>query len=139
MRLRQTLDLDTVIKLDRKIFPGDFPLSIREAGAYWLASIDDKPVGFCAIHPIDREPDACFLSRAGVMQKYQGAGLQKKMLTVRENWAKRHGYTRLVTYSAPWNFKSIASLVKKNYKLYHPEQYWGENDSLYFYKNLRSK
>lgn len=134
--VRQTYDFVTVLELDRKIFPTDDSLEIKQEGAYWLATYNNKPVGFCAIHPLANDPRSCFLARAGVLRSYQRHGLQKRMLSVREAWARKEGYSTLLTYTQPWNWKSMASLIKRDYKLYTPAEYWAENHSLYFIKKL---
>lgn len=135
--IRQTHDLDTLCKLDRRIFSGDSPFKPKDYGTYWLAYSGKKPIGFCALHPLPSEPNRAFLARAGVLDRYQGNGLQRRFLRVREQFARKEGYKVLVTYTIMSNFSSTANLIKSNYRLYEPQMEWADEDCLYFMKELK--
>jgi hypothetical protein len=62
--------------------------------------------------------------------------LQKRLLRVREVWARSVGYTVAITYTAHSNNASSNSLISAGYKLYTPERQWGLEHALYWRKNL---
>ena len=136
-RLVRTDNTRLVESLDGLIFPDDEP---PEWDAAWLVvpttpPEDPEPVGFCTARKIPGEPGA-FLSRAGLLQCARGQGLQRRMIRVRERWARAEDLEYILTYTRPDNYPSIMSLIRCGYRLYTPARYWGGSSSLYFVKAL---
>lgn len=105
---------------------------------FWIARDEqDSPVAFCSISLVDK--DTIFLSRAGVIKKYRGKKLHKRMIRARENYARRNGYKWIITYTLQDNVNSFVHLIKNNYQIYEPSWDWAGKDCIYFRKRLTSK
>jgi L-amino acid N-acyltransferase YncA len=66
----------------------------------------------------------------------RGHGLQRRLIKVREQQAKRNGWRACITYTAPDNFASANSLIKAGYRLYGPSEVWAMPGALYWRKWL---
>lgn len=122
--------------LDDKCFKGETPYP--KVGSYWwLAYMDDEPIAFAGLTPYDYiTKPAAFLSRAGVLPKARGHGIQKRLIRARERTAKKDGYNRVITYTSYDNIISANNLIKCGYLLYTPNNLWGVKNGLYFEKML---
>jgi GNAT superfamily N-acetyltransferase len=103
---------------------------------HWVAWDEDKPVGFCSLKVIEKEKTV-FLSRAGVIPKYQGNNLQRRFLLVREQWTKKRGIKSIITYCTKENYGSLVNLLKSGYRIYDPQYAWVGRDVFYFTKELK--
>lgn len=106
-------------------------------GFWWIASerLSGAPAGFCgmSLYNSDREG---YLARSGVLPKYRGLGLQRRMIRIRLSKAKRLKLKRVTTYTAQkWLF-SLNNLIKEGFELYWPE-YVLEGDWFYLEKPLK--
>jgi len=122
--------------LDTKCFVGETPYP--KVGSYWwLAYVDDEPIAFAGMTVYDyiKKP-AAFLSRAGVLPKARGNGIQKRLIRARERAAKKIGQSRIITYTSYDNLISANNLIKCGYTLYLPDHWWGIKNGLYFEKLL---
>lgn len=119
--------------LDLTTLPGDEPY--EKAGSVWWIVYDGKtPVGYAGIKRWGST--MAFLCRAGVLKEYRGRGLHARLLRVREAWAKRLGLKTLITYTAPFNLQSANNLIRSGFILYTPEENWGVENALYFWKDI---
>ncbi len=136
--LRRSTDYELVETLHEKLFGAHTPFEGPDYGnQYWILwSQYGEPVGYCSARETIGDSDCVFLSRAGVFADHRGSGFQRRMIKVRERWAKSLGYKTVVTYTWPTNGPSIANLVKSGYRVYDPEYEWG-GKSVYFYKDIR--
>ncbi len=102
---------------------------------WWLATVDKVPAGFACMRIY---PDQTgYLALAGVLTAFRGQGIQKKLIRVREAYARREGCTMVFTYTAWKNWASANSLIRNEYTLYTPaSKPWGLPWSLYFRKRL---
>jgi ribosomal protein S18 acetylase RimI-like enzyme len=94
--------------------------------AFWLVFLGNEPVGYCSVNPSIYHSDALFLSSAGVLPDHQGNGLHRRMIRTRVRYAKKHGYRRVITYTAVWNDYSYMNLQKYGFKIYYPEEEDGQ-------------
>ncbi|MHA1676469.1 MAG: GNAT family N-acetyltransferase, partial [Candidatus Njordarchaeales archaeon] len=62
---------------------------------YWAIKKDGDHVGFCILTILDT--DIAFLSRAGLMESARGRGLHRKMILVRERYARSKGVKSIIT------------------------------------------
>ena len=132
IQIRRTESVATVKALHTLILPNDD----WEAGsAYWVAWDGDTPVGFCSVKRISSE-NCAYLLRAGVLSVAQGKSLQRRMIRVRERWARDQKMDALLTYCTYDNHSSLVNLLRCNYKLYHPANAWAGRDVHYFMKNI---
>lgn len=129
MRIRQTKDEELIRRLHKKCFPGD-EFYEHKNNVYWVAMSDDEPAGFAIATP--NTFNEVFLSRAGVLTKFQGQILQRKLIIRRIQWAKRNGYNAIVTYASTNNGPSIKNLLNCGLEIYEPGTYWAGKDVVYF-------
>jgi GNAT superfamily N-acetyltransferase len=126
-------DHTALIRLQRQCLPYDKPY--EKNGWYWLGFDGGEPVAFCAMAQSIRWQDTVYLARSGVLESHRGLGLQKRMITIRESYARRRGYNWAVTDTTD-NPASANSLISKGYRLYIPGAPWGYKNSLYWRKKL---
>lgn len=74
--------------------------------------------------------------RAWVKRNHRGKGLQKKMIKLRINAAKKRNCESAITYITPDNPASGNSLIGCGFKLYTPEWEYAGKEMIYFIKNL---
>lgn len=120
--------------LQLEILPGDTPVDPSD-GYWWVAYENDVAVAFCAMKHSSRWSDTMYLNRAGVLLKYRGQGIQKKLIRVRERQAKKFGMSWLIsdTYNNP---ASSNSLIHCGFYLYRPTYQYGAIGTLYFRKKI---
>jgi GNAT superfamily N-acetyltransferase len=131
--IRKTNNIPLVEVIHSEIMPFDrLPF---EAAVFWLVwNQCYDPVGYCALTIID--PEIVFLSLCGLLPEARGNGLQKRMITVREKWARRNGYRVMITYVLKSNPHSYENLIKRGFMLYIPEYEYIDGPVFYFKKDL---
>ena len=121
-----------VASLNAATFPDDYPYPLD--GAYWWVGCDgSRPVAFAGMTVEFQE---AFLCRCGVLQRYRGQGLQKRLIRCRERCAWRLGCQAIATYTFH-NVRSNNSLIGAGYRQYEPKNPWAGNDVTYWYKRRR--
>ena len=127
-----------VLALDEICFPSDHP-PVLENSLWWVVWRGKEPVGYAGVRVCEHGPNVGlgFLSRAGVVAKHRGRGLQKRLIRAREAEARALGLKEIVTYVAHWNCPSINSLAACGYRHYRPETKWGGKEAVYLRKRLR--
>jgi GNAT superfamily N-acetyltransferase len=129
-------DAATLTQLQRACLPGDAPLSAAR-GLWWIAYDDQaQPVGFACLLPTRGDIRTGYLARTGVIHRARGNGLQRRMIRVREQAARKLGMTAIVTDTHRENHASSNSLMAMGYRLYTPQTRWAFNDGLYWRKTL---
>lgn len=103
---------------------------------WWFMLYKGETSGYCALHQYDNRPETCFLALAGVLEKFRGRGLQKKMIRHRVRFARKLGAERVITYVSPDNLPSANSLAACGFKLYRPKWDWGVEGALYYRRTL---
>jgi len=104
-------------------------------GAEWWIAYDEKTCfAFAGLKNVGHETG--FLCRVGVIKAYRGQGFQKRLIRVRENFARKVGLKWLITYVSPTNLKSANSLIACGYRLYSPQNPYGMYGALYFRKTI---
>jgi GNAT superfamily N-acetyltransferase len=126
-----------VLPLDQECFPSDHR-PVLENSLWWVVWCGREPVGYAGLRVCQTSCNKGlgFLSRAGVIAKHRGKGLQKRLIRVREAEARALGLTEVVTYVAHWNCPSINSLAACGYKHYRPATKWGGKEAVYMRKKL---
>lgn len=119
--------------LQRHCLPHDDP-TFPKNGVWWIG-YDGQPVAFCCIKPSRWWSDTAYLARAGVLGAWRGNGLQKRMIRLREQWARRNNYRWLITDTSE-NPPSGNSLISCGYRLYTPRNPWALETSVYWRKKL---
>lgn len=131
-------DAERILDLHVESFTGgreDCPL--LDVGAWWILFYNRKPVAFAGIHPSNGYMKTVYLCRVAVSYYYRGMSFQKKLILVREKWARQHRYEWVITDSAPDNPASSNSLINCGYKLWTPARGWAlYRPALYWRKKL---
>jgi len=125
---------ELLLSMQKKILPYDKPFDVNE-GNWWIAYQEGKPIGFAGLVRSARWTDTGYLCRAGVIPSARGRGVQKRLIRVRQLYAKKMGWAWLITNTFD-NPASANSLISCGYKLYDPSIPWGAKGTLYWRKKL---
>ena len=131
--VRKTTKFELILLLNKEIFPCD-DLEIDKYTTGWVIWKDKKPVGFCTMRLLDHK--IAYMDRAGILKEHRGKGLHKKLLRVRESYARRQGYKQMITYTVSDNFDSLFTLVRHGYHKYDPEYAYAGKSCHYVIKDL---
>lgn len=128
-------EIDIINRLQRQILPLD-TLAATSLGWWWVARDSaGLPVGFAGLHPSKRWGDAAYLCRAGVLVRARGHGLQKRLIAVREQKARRLGMRWLIT-DTNGNPASANNLIACGFRMYLPAHPWADIGACYWRKAL---
>jgi len=106
-------------------------------GSWWILYVDGSPAGFAGVRRSASWEKTAYLCRVGVLEEHQGRGFQKKLIRVREKWAREKGLAWVITDTWTDNPASSNSLISCGYKLWIPSQKWaGYSPALYWRKKL---
>lgn len=137
-RIRKARDPRRCLGLDALLFPDD-EMDCPQASVWWEVLLGDELVGYAAGVKERGDPKNFVLTRAGVAPEHRGRGLQKRLIRVREAYARSIGCTTVTTYTSTTNLASANNLAHSGYRLYTPDWKWGLNPGLYFIKKLDDK
>lgn len=126
--------IDVLRRLHRDTLPGDRFPNFKH-GWWWLAWLDDEAVGFAGMNPSARWADAMYLSRAGVLPKARGRGIQRRLIRAREQFARTHGMRWLISDTRN-NPASANSLIRAGFLTYEPAKPWGFRTATYWRKRI---
>ena len=137
IRLATDEDLDDVLEIERECFPTGSGRDVEswDRWQWWIAEDSEGPCGFAAAVVVEGS-DQCYLALAGVSARARGQGLQRRLIRVREAWARGRCCGECITYTATWNHASANNLIRCGYRLYEPEDRWGFGDALYWLRLL---
>jgi GNAT superfamily N-acetyltransferase len=134
--IRRTRDQALVEELHSLHFPKDQQPDITARSAMWVATNENgEHVGFCIARRLVNS-DYVFLERVGVLRAAKGLGLQRRMIRVREQWARRTGARGCVTYTTYRNHPSITNLLRAGYRFYRPHDLWAGKNVHYYAKEF---
>lgn len=100
-------------------------------GFWWIAYCDHTPVAFAGLVPSARWLETGYLCRAGVVEEHRGRGLQKRLIRVRLNFARRMGWRWAITDTTE-NPPSANSLIGCGFRAYDPREPWGGDTTTYW-------
>lgn len=126
-----------VLPLDEICFPADDRINPADS-LWWIAWHGKQPVAYAGLRlcRLEQNLGAAFLCRAGVIPGHRGRGLQKRLIRVREQDARKLAVTELITYCVSYNCASINSLIACGYRTYWPATKWGGSNAIYLRKPL---
>lgn len=133
MKIRQTNNIKEIVEIMERCVPGDL-LELNE-NIFWIVKDGGESIGFASLKPLPEE-NSIFLSLVGILPNARGAGIQRKLIKTRLNWAKRNGYKCAVTYTLMDNYPSISNLIKCGFKFYTPYYEWVGSKVFYFKKDI---
>ena len=133
--VRKTKDLYSILALNEILFPED-ELNVGDNIFGWIAygGENREQVGFCTC--TDLGHNLLFLSRAGLIRSYRGRNIQKRFIRVRENFGRKNGFKKVITYVHKFNYSSLANLIKSGYFIYTPEWNYAGDGFIYLIKDL---
>jgi len=139
MRIRQ---VDTIFekhilaltRLHELCFPSDDMPDFKK-GYWWIAYDDSEPVGFCGLTHVQSWDSAGYLNRGGMIRTHRGKGMQRRMINVRVNKARKVGWSWLISATRE-NIPSSNNLIACGFKLYNPNYEWLDGHSLYWIKKI---
>ena len=121
-------------RMQKVCLPYDDPVFPLD-GVWWVGYDGKQPVSFCVLTPSSRWADTAYLARSGVMYYWRGKGLQKRMIRLRENHARRGGYVWMISHTTE-NPPSANSLARMGYQMFEPTKPWASDTTLYWRKKL---
>jgi GNAT superfamily N-acetyltransferase len=133
-RARTPADFAAVDLLQATILPYDKPLRTN-VGAWWLAWDDGEPVAFAGVRPSLRWIDCMYLCRSGVAPEHRGKGVQKRLIRVREAYAREMAMRWLISDTTN-NPASANSLISCGFRMYEPAAPWGNRHTVYWKKRI---
>lgn len=113
----------------------DSHAKLFDQGYWWIAYHDNIPVAFCGMNPSSRWSDCGYFCRAGVRPSHEGHGIQKRMIRVRINKARKLGWNWVITDTRK-NPPSANSLISMGFKMFQPSKPWSFRDALYWRKKI---
>lgn len=117
----------------------DFNGNKDGATHYWWITYEtesQKPIAYAGLKIYKSKINA-FLCRAGVLKKYRGLGLHKKLLNKRIEFCKKYGIKYIYTYTSIENIRSANNILKNKFKITEP---WflcsNQKDFYYFVREI---
>lgn len=130
---------DELHALQVACLPLDQPLRPAPEHDWWLLyDAAEIAVGFACLRPSLSWMDTGYLARAGVMAGHQGQGLQRRLIGVREQRARRYAWDWIVSDTSD-NPASANNLARCGFKMYDPAFPWGGKITLYWRKRIKRK
>lgn len=144
VKIKQSRDLQVLFGLHLKTFPQD-EWEDPEDTTYWIAyqsgaasggpAGELTPVGFCSVKDVGDK--TLYLTRVGVLPEARGQGLQRHLMKAARRWAKRRGYTTMITYTLVTNYPSITNMIRDGWNLYDPTFPWVGSEVFYYRYDLQ--
>ncbi|WP_315813013.1 GNAT family N-acetyltransferase [Bradyrhizobium sp. SZCCHNR2028] len=127
--------LDTLKELHARTFLDCAPLPDFESGQWWISTELGRPVAFAGMMPSSLGKGIAYLSRVGVLQERCGYGLQRRLMRVIEQRARRSGLDCIVS-DTTCNIVSANNFIRCGYVLFQPVRPWAWVNSLYWRKMI---
>lgn len=118
--------------------PSDKPIECAPKGFAAGMYAEDQMIAFALARQARGYQKTMYLARAGVHPDYQGQGIQKQLIALREEWARSKGYQYSITDTANSSIASMRSLWAAGYRPFWPQQVkpWALRNSVYWRKTL---
>lgn len=125
---------ERIIRMDRACFPGDYRTSTKDTW-WWIVTVEGWDVGYAGMKylPID---DCGYFSRAGVVEASRGFGFHKRLIKARIAYAKRKGWSGVLTYVAIHNHASLNALIGRGFRIYNPHYAWAGREGYHYLQLL---
>lgn len=104
----------------------------KEENIWWIMYHDSDAIGFASISPSRTYPViGVYLSSAGILPKYRGMGLQKRLIRVRLRYAKALGKKWAISETV-LNPSSANNLIACGFRSFQPDNPWSYKDAHYW-------
>lgn len=125
-----------ILRMQKETLPLDEPYNPIK-GVWFIAYTENgDPAGYAGVVQSSQWWDTAYLCRAGVLYKYRGNGLQKRLIKTRIRAAKTMGFNWLITDTSD-NAPSANSLISAGFRMYEPSKPYALNSSLYWRLKLK--
>lgn len=127
MLVKQIRKSDKNLKILREMDSICFPedrcalFGLRKVFCWFLYSENGEIAGYCSGYKLKQY---FYLSRCGIMPKYRGKGMQKKLIQERIEKAKDLNLAGLVTYTNNENIASIKNLQSFGFEEWKDSPKW---------------
>lgn len=126
----------TILRLQKETLPYDKPYEPVK-GVWFIAYAENgDPAAYAGLVQSTQWGDTAYLCRAGVLYKYRGKGLQKRLIKARIRAAKIMGFNWLISDTSD-NPPSANSLISAGFRMYDPSKPYALNNSLYWRLKLK--
>jgi GNAT superfamily N-acetyltransferase len=133
---RNKLLAEAISAMDEECFGPEEGRFIPKADYHWWIAFQGKEeAGYAGLAPSSQWLNCGYLCRAGVLEKFRGQGLQKRLIKVRVNYAKKLGWEAVMT-DTRCNPPSSNNLIDCGFRMYTPASPWGWHDAVYWRKKL---
>ncbi len=118
--------------------PADTPITCSPKGCAMAVYDEETMVAFALARQSVGYQKTMYLARVGVHPDYRGRGLQKKLIELREGWARKKGFTHSITDTTNESVASMRSLLAAGYRPFWPQlvKPWALKESVYWKKKL---
>lgn len=126
-----------IARIDAVCFPKRRPWHPEPRDIVWLVSDgDQRAVAYAVLSQFHDLSGVGYLSRAAVMPKHRGNGLQAWLIDARERKARERGYNVLLSNCNVENASSANNLIEAGFEMFRPVELWDGAAGLYFRKVL---
>lgn len=108
-------------------------------GYWWVAFDGREPAAFACLRPSIRLDQTGYLSAAGVLEKWRGRGLQKRMIEKRVEHARALGWHTVITDTINHNVASMRSLITCGFRPFAPTVKWGDPYAVYWQRSTEPR
>lgn len=132
---------DELHALHKTCFDDGTSVSEFDEGHWWIAFFRGLsgrlaiPAAFIGVRQSIVAPDVAYFIRVGVVPEHRGNALQRRLMRVMEQKAKRVGWSRIVTDTRK-NPHSANNIIAAGYRMFEPEDPWSFSDACYWTKDL---
>ena len=126
----------TLTELMRRTFcASDIERKKTTDGMWWIVRDGNVPVGFACLGQFRKEPHTAYLYLSGVIEKYRGRGIQRRLISVRVQAARRAGFKTLVSETFH-NPQSANNLIACGFRMFDPKRKWSAYGACYWTREL---
>lgn len=127
--------IETLTDLHRRTFRKAAPIPKFDAGHWWIASQDGQPVAFAGLVASTVSRNSGYFCRVGVVKGHLGRGLQRRLMSVLEQRARRNAWHCIISDTTD-NVFSANNFIRAGYRLFQPSVPWGWPQTLYWHKPI---
>ena len=111
------------------------PIPEWKSGYWWIVYSDKNPIGFAGIREAYHNTGYGYLERTGVLPCARGQSLQRRLIKVREKFARKNKWLGLVTDTLD-NPYSANNLIASGFTMFSPKKRWGHSEAVYWKKDF---
>jgi GNAT superfamily N-acetyltransferase len=122
--------MEEIADMDRVCFPDDKPPLMDSP--WWIAEVDGAVAGYAGAYPSPLFPGSLYYHRIGALPEYRGRGLHRRLSRAIQKYARRSGYSGIVTDISAASAASINGFTRVGFRAFWPETPWALEYSTYW-------